>query len=79
MSKKNLSLKGERFRNVAGRRVKKLLDTIDSLSKCANKGNYEYNDADVEMMMEAIKSKIKLLESSYQSNTKTTKNTFKFH
>lgn len=78
MTKKIPNLKRERFKNVAGRRVQKILDNIDSLSKCANKTNYEYENADVTKMIQVIRSKVKVLESSYNSNTKSTKNTFKF-
>lgn len=78
MSRKNQSLKRDRFKNVAGRRVQKVLDNMDSLSKCANKSNYEYSASDVQRMITAIKTKVKVLEAAYTSNTKTVKNTFKF-
>jgi hypothetical protein len=79
MPNKNQNLKRDRFKNVAGRRVQKVLDNIDSLSKCANRSNYDYTASDVEIMVNAIKSKVKVLEAAYTSNTKSTKNTFKFH
>ncbi len=78
MTKKGQSLKRDRFRNVAGRRVQKVLDNLDSLSKCANRGNYEYDDNDVDKMMRAIKEKVKVLEAAYTTSTKFTKQTFKF-
>ncbi len=78
MPKKNQSLKRERFANVAGRRVQKVLDNLDSLSKCSNRNNYDFNEEDVAKMIRAIKEKVRLLESAYTSNTKTTKNTFQF-
>ncbi|MBS1572361.1 MAG: hypothetical protein JST62_08230 [Bacteroidetes bacterium] len=78
MAKSNQSLKRDRFKNVAGKRVQKVLDTIDSLAKCANKNNYEYDEEDVSKMMRALKDKVKILEMAYTSNTKSTKNTFKF-
>lgn len=78
MSRKNQNLKRDRFRNVAAKRVQKLLDTADSLSKCANRSNYDYDEEDVDKMMKAIKEKIKLLELAYTTNTRTTKNTFEF-
>lgn len=78
MAKSNQSLKRDRFKNVAGKRVQKVLDTIDSLAKCANKNNYEYDVDDVSKMMRALKDKVKILEMAYTSNTKSTKNTFKF-
>ncbi len=78
MNKKNQIKKRERFKNVAGRRIQKILDNIDSLSKCANRANYDYKEDEVEKMMIAIRDKVKSLESSYCSNMKSTKNTFKF-
>ena len=39
-----------RFEKVASKRVQKIIDTIDLLANCANKGNYEYDDKDVEQM-----------------------------
>jgi hypothetical protein len=78
MAKKNLNLKKDRFKNVAGRRVQKILDNIDSLSKCANRNNYYYDDDDVNKMLRAIKEKVKSLELAYNSNTKSTKNIFEF-
>lgn len=78
MTKRNQSIKRERFKNVAGRRVQKILDNMDSLSKCANRSNYDYEEADVNKMLRAIRDKVKVLEASYNSNTKSTKNTFQF-
>ena len=78
MTKRNQSIKRDRFKNVAGRRVQKILDNIDSLSKCANRSNYDYEEEDVSKMLKAIRDKVKVLESSYNSNTKPTKNTFQF-
>lgn len=78
MTRRNQSIKRDRFKNVAGRRVQKILDNIDSLSKCANRSNYDYEDADVNKMLRVIRDKVKVLEASYNNNTKSTKNTFKF-
>lgn len=78
MTKRNQSIKRDRFKNVAGKRVQKVLDNIDSLSKCANRSNYDYDEGDVSKMLRAIRDKVKVLESSYTSNTKSTKNSFKF-
>lgn len=79
MPKTDLSaIKRERFKKVASRRVQGILDGIDNLSKCANRGNYDYTSEDVNKMMKAIKEKVRLLEISYTTNTKTTKNDFQF-
>jgi hypothetical protein len=76
MAKENL--KRDRFINVAGKRVQKVLDSLDSLSKCANRNNYDFNGDDISKMTKAIKDKLRVLESSFTSNTKSSKNTFKF-
>lgn len=78
MNRKNQTLKRDRFKNVAGRRVQKILDNIDSLAKCANRNNYDYDEDDIGKMMRAIKEKVKTLELAYTTNTKSAKNTFTF-
>ncbi len=72
------STKQERFKNVGGRRVQKVLDDLDSLSKCANKNTYDYTEQDIRKMMRAINEKVLLLKASFTSNTKSTKQTFEF-
>lgn len=78
MSINNNDIKKQRFKNVASKRVQKVLDSMDSLSKCSNKNNYEFEMEDVAKMLKAIKEKVRLLELSFSSNAKTTKQTFKF-
>lgn len=76
MAKTNV--KRERFLNVAGRRVQKVLDDIESLSKCANKSTYEYTDEEVSKMMKAVREKIKQLDAAFSANSKSGKQTFEF-
>lgn len=78
MTKKNLTLKKDRFKNVAARRVQTVLESLDSLSKCANKNNYEYSDADVAKMLKAIKEQVKILELSFSEKYKSRTKTFEF-
>lgn len=78
MSKKNKNIKKERFKNVASRRVQKVLDTLDSLSKCSNKNNYEFEAEEVNKMIKTIREKVKFVELAYSSNTKLNKETFTF-
>jgi hypothetical protein len=70
--------KKERFKNVASRRVQKVLDDLESLSKCANKSTYEYSDEDVKKMMNAINNQISLLKASFSANSKFGKQSFEF-
>jgi light-regulated signal transduction histidine kinase (bacteriophytochrome) len=78
MAKGNKNIKADRFKNVASKRVQKVLDSIDSLAKCANKNNYDYTNEEVNKMLRAIKEKVKNLEHCYSSNTNSTKEIFEF-
>jgi len=74
-----LNAKQERFKTVAGRRVQKVLDDLESLSNCANTSTYEYTEADVRKMMKAINDKVTLLKMAFEaSSNKTSKQTFEF-
>lgn len=71
--------KRERFINVAGRRVERVLEGLDSLTKCSNTKNYSYTDEDVAKMLKIIKERVKILEMAYLSNThKKSKTNFQF-
>lgn len=70
--------KRTRFENVASRRVQKVLDDMDSLSKCANRATYEYSDADVKKMMKAIGDQYNILKAAFEAGSKTGKQTFEF-
>ena len=71
--------KRERFEHIASNRVQKILDTLDSLSKCSNKNNYDYNDADVKKMERALKEKLVEVLSSFNKGLNSQKrDDFKF-
>jgi hypothetical protein len=75
----NLKVKQERFKTVAGRRVQKVLDDLESLANCANKATYEYSDADVKKMMTHINNKVTYLKLAFEANNnKSNKQTFEF-
>ncbi|HXH19826.1 MAG TPA: hypothetical protein VNJ07_12165 [Chitinophagales bacterium] len=70
--------KRQRFEEIAARRVQRILDSMDSLAKCANKGSYEYSDSDVKKMMAAIKERMRNLEFAYTQKGTSGSNKFKF-
>lgn len=78
MSKDNKNIKKDRFKNVASKRVQRVLDSLDSLCKCANKNNYEFEEEEVNKMIKTIRDKVKFLELSFNTNTKLNKETFTF-
>lgn len=59
--------KRERFEKVASTRVQKVIDMLNLLQNCANKGNYEYTDEDVQKMFEAINKALKNAKSAFAS------------
>jgi len=74
-----LNVKQERFKTVAGRRVQKVLDDLESLANCANTSTYEYTEAEVKKMMKAINDKVTFLKLAFDaSNSKSNKQTFEF-
>jgi len=78
MSRKNQKIKEDRFKNVAAKRVQKVLDSMDSLSKCSNRNNYEYSDEDVSKFLKVIKEQMKSLEISFTEKSKNKTKTFSF-
>lgn len=51
--------KEERFKRVAEKRVQRLLDSIRSLSQCANKRMYQWNDAQMNRIWGAVDQEMK--------------------
>lgn len=78
MGKQNTTIKKDRFKNVAAKRVQKVLDSIESLSKCANRSNYDYSDEDVGKLLKAIKEQMRMLEQAYTEKSKGRSKTFSF-
>ncbi len=69
----------ERFEKVAARRTQNILDSLDSLSKCSNRNNYEYSEEDIKKMIRAIREKLTQTESAFDNEiSKSKKNQFKF-
>lgn len=71
--------KRDRFAKVAASRVQKTLDALESLSKCSNKTNYEYSEADVKKMSRVLNEKLKITLAAFRSGSDSKgANTFKF-
>ena len=64
---RNSQAKRERFIRIGERRVNRILDDLDSLGKCANKKNYEYDNKDVRTIFQAVDKKIKEIKVLYQN------------
>ena len=56
----------ERFVRIAERRVNKILDDLDSLSKCANRKNYDYSEKDIKSMFGEIEKRTREARGLFQ-------------
>ena len=73
------SQKRTRFEKIASNRVQRILDTLNSLSNCSNKNNYEYSKEDTDTMFKSLKDKLRETELIFQSKiNKSESNKFKF-
>ena len=71
--------KRQRFEKVAGARVQKILDTLQLLKNCSNRNNYEYSEADVELMFSEITKALKDARAAYSGElNKISKKGFTF-
>jgi len=48
------AVKEERFKRIASRRVKEILNKLRLLGNCANRGNYHYTDEQVRKIFNAV-------------------------
>lgn len=60
--------KEERFKYVAERRVKNILNQMRLLRNCANKGNYSYTDEQVRKIFNAIGEEWKHVQSEFNKH-----------
>ena len=68
-----------RFEKVAANRVANILKGLESLEKCSNKNNYEYNSTDIRKMEKALRDKVSdVLKSFNKELDKGKNNEFKF-
>ena len=73
------TLKRQRFEKVAGNRVQRILSTLQLLENCANRNNYEYTEADVELLFSEISRALKDARSAYTGElNKVNKQGFSF-
>ena len=67
----------ERFIEVAPMRVTRVINAINSLSKCSSR-NYKYTDAQVYKMLRAIKLELRMAEDKFRNHGKNGSTKFKF-
>lgn len=71
--------KHERFKNIAEKRVQKLLDGLRLLGNCSNTNNYEYTEQEVQKMFAELSKALKDCKALYDTQlNKSSKSGFKF-
>ena len=58
--------KHEKFTRIAEARTNKIIDMIRLLGNCSNTSNYEYSDADVKKIFNAIDTELRSCKNKYQ-------------
>jgi hypothetical protein len=72
------NIKRKRFENIASGRVNRIINSIQSLQKCSNVYNYEYNEEDVRKMMSVLKKQMDELKASFNNGLSKGNKEFKF-
>ena len=70
---RNKETNQDRFVRIIERRVNKILNGLDSLSKCANKKNYEYGSEDVKQIFIEIERKVREVKMVFQRSNDSKK------
>jgi hypothetical protein len=63
----------DRFIRIAERRVNKVLQELDNLSRCSNRRNYTYSDKDVKAIFAEIEKKVKDTKIFFQESSREKK------
>ncbi len=59
------TIKEERFKRIASRRVQEILNKMRLLRNCANRGNYYYTDEQVRKIFSAVDDEWKKVKSEF--------------
>lgn len=62
---KNMETKREKFVRLAEARTNKIIDMLRLLGNCANKSNYDYNEADIQKIFGAIEKELKTTKMKF--------------
>ena len=68
----------ERFKELAEKRMDKALKAIYSVTKLSDRKNYQYDEAQVLQMIEALETAIEELKNEYSRGVKNRASTFEF-
>jgi len=72
----NIETKREKFIRIAEARTNKIIDMVQLLGNCSNVAVYEYTEADINRMFDAIDAEVKAARKKFVKSEPKTK--FKF-
>ena len=61
--------KHERFCKIAERRVNQIIDDMEKLGNCSAKASYDYTEAEVEQIIDALQKEIMRLRERFEGKT----------
>lgn len=70
------TLREDRFRRVASRRVQEILNQLRLLGNCSDKANYSYNEEQIKKIFSAIDEQVKVIKVKFNHKLKTKKDKF---
>lgn len=70
------SIREERFKRVASRRVQEILYKLRLLGNCSDKANYSYNEEQVRKIFNTIDEDLKIIKAKFKTS-KHKENKFK--
>jgi len=62
------SIREERFKKIASRRVQEILDKMRLLKNCANKANYSYSEQQARKIVNTIEDEWKSVKHEFNKN-----------
>ena len=60
----------QRFKRLAEQRVNVILDKLRLLGQLSNRSNYEYRDAEIEVIFKAIQKDVNATKANFREGTK---------
>lgn len=73
----NMNQKRDKFVILAEKRVNKVIKDMQLIGNLSNKNNYQYTDADVELIFKALENSIRDLKSKFKPLKNSTGLSFK--
>ena len=68
----------ERFKELAEKRMDKALKALNSVTKLSDRKNYQYDEAQVSQMVEALETAIEEMKSEFSRGVKNRASNFEF-